>query len=312
MFCDRFLTRFLLAVIALGLPSSSLASQARPVEAVARQRPAVERPEAAAQTPQTAVPLVPEQDAKETRENLEEILKKLPPAVGRVLRTDPSLLTNDSYLATYPALTAFLKQHPEVRMSPGFFFERIGYIDFYQPESRDTQAVRIWRDLIQFVAVAGIFLTIASGLIWIIKTIVEYRRWNRVSKVHTEVHNKLLDRFTANEDLLAYMQTPAGKSFLESAPLSLDSPARPVGAPLARILWSVQAGVVLAAAGFGLLFVSGRVVDEVSQPLFAIGVLALAIGAGFVVSAAASFLLSRRLGLFEAPPAPRERVESSQ
>jgi len=108
------------------------------------------------------------------------------------------------------------------------------------------------------------------------------------------------------------MQTPAGKSFLESAPLSLDSPARPVGAPLARILWSVQAGVVLAAAGFGLLFVSGRVVDEVSQPLFAIGVLALAIGAGFVVSAAASFLLSRRLGLFEAPPAPRERVESSQ
>ncbi len=91
MFCDRFLTRFLLAVIALGLPSASLASQARPVEAVARQRPAVERPEAA-QTPQTAVPLVPEQDAKETRENLEEILKKLPPAVGRVLRTDPSLL----------------------------------------------------------------------------------------------------------------------------------------------------------------------------------------------------------------------------
>src|SRR4030095_651477 len=100
-------------------------------------------------------------------------------------------------------------------------------------------------------------------LIWIIKTIVEYRRWNRVSKVHTEVHNKLLDRFTANEDLLAYMQTPAGKSFLESARLSLDSPTRPMGAPLGRILWSVQAGVVLAAAGLGLLFVSGRVVDEV-------------------------------------------------
>ncbi|MET0213022.1 MAG: hypothetical protein ABW292_08470 [Vicinamibacterales bacterium] len=311
MFCDRSLTRFLLAAVVLCCPATSLASQARPVEAVARQRPAVERPEAA-QTPQTATPIVPEQDAKETRENLEEILKKLPPAVGRVLRTDPSLLANDSYLATYPALAAFLKQHPEVRMSPGFFFEQIGYIDFYQPESRDTPAVRIWRDLIQFVAVAGIFLTIASGLIWIIKTIVEYRRWNRVSKVHTEVHNKLLDRFTANEDLLAYMQTPAGKSFLESAPLSLDSPTRPMGAPLGRILWSVQAGVVLAAAGLGLLFVSGRVVDEVAQPLFAIGVLALAIGAGFVVSAAASFLLSRRLGLFEAQPAPPERVESSQ
>jgi hypothetical protein len=310
MFCDRFLTRFLLAAIALGLPAASLAGQTRAVEASARQRPAVERPDAA-QTPPTAVPLVPEQDAKETRENLEEILKKMPPAVGRVLRTDPSLLANDSYLATYPALAAFLKQHPEVRMSPGFFFERIGYIDFYQPESRDSQAVRIWRDLLQFFAIAGVLLTIASALIWIIKTIVEYRRWNRVSKVHTEVHNKLLDRFTANDDLLAYMQTPAGKSFLESAPLSLDSP-RPVGAPFSRILWSVQAGVVLAAGGLGLLFVSNRVVDEVAQPLFAIGVLALAVGAGFVVSAAASFLLSRRLGLFEAPAPPRERIESSQ
>ena len=67
---------------------------------------------------------------------------------------------------------------------------------------------------------------------------------------------------------------------------------------------------MLAAARLGLLFVSSRVVDEVAQPLFAIGVLALAVGAGFVVSAAASFLLSRRLGLFEAPPSPRERVES--
>ena len=56
-----------------------------------------------------------------------------------------------------------------------------------------------------------------------------------------------MDRFTANEDLLAYMQTPAAQRFLESAPLSLEAPSRPVGAPLSRILWSVQVGVVLGA-----------------------------------------------------------------
>ena len=309
MFCDRFLNRLTLVALVLAIPATALASsQARAVEASARQQRPVERADA----PLTQQAVVPDQDARETRESLEEILKKLPPAVGRVLRTDPSLLSNESYLATYPVLAAFLKQHPEVRSAPGFFFERIGYIDFYQPETRDSQAVRIWRDIMQFFAISGVFLVIASVLIWIIKTTVEYRRWNRASKVHTEVHNKLLDRFTANEDLLAYMQTPAGKSFLESAPLSLDTPARPVGAPLGRILWSVQAGVVLAAGGLGLLFVSNRVVDEVAQPLFAIGVLGLAIGAGFVVSAAASFLLSRRLGLFEPPAPPREHVESSQ
>jgi len=107
------------------------------------------------------------------------------------------------------------------------------------------------------------------------------------------------------------MQTAAGRQFLESAPLSLDAPARPVGAPLSRILWSVQVGVVLAAGGFGLLFVSNRVIEEVAQPLFVIGVLALTVGAGFVVSAGASFLLSRRLGLFEPPAPPREHVESA-
>jgi hypothetical protein len=312
MLCHRLFTRCALSALVLGTPATALAAgQARPVEVVARQRAQVERAEPPQNQQLAAAALMQDQDARETRENLEEILKKLPPAVGRVLRTDPSLLGNEPYLSTFPMLAAFIKQHPEVRTSPQFFFERVGYIDFYQPESRESNAVRIWRDLMQFFAIAGVLLLIATVLIWMIKTIVEYRRWNRVSKVHTEVHNKLLDRFTANEDLLAYMQTPAGRSFLESAPLSLESP-RPVGAPLGRILWSVQVGVVLAAAGFGLLYVSNRVVEEVSQPLFAIGVLALAIGAGFVVSAAASFLLSRRLGLFEPQAAPRERVETSQ
>ncbi len=62
----------------------------------------------------------------------------------------------------------------------------------------------------------------------------------------------------------------------------------------------MQIGVVLAAAALGLLYISDRVVDsEVSQPLFAIGVLALTLGAGFVVSAAASYVLSRQLGLLQ-------------
>jgi hypothetical protein len=302
MFRDRFLTRFALAAVLVAVPASALAAgQQRPVE---RQD--------APQTQSLTTPFVQDQDAGETREKLEEILKKLPPPVGRVLRTDPSLLGNESYLATYPALAAFLKQHPEVRSAPGYYFERVSGIPYAQMQPPDSQAIRIWRDLMQFLAIGGIFLLITGALLWIIKTVVEYRRWNRASKVHTEVHNKLLDRFTANDDLLAYMQTPAGKSFLESAPLSLETPPKPVGAPLARILWSVQAGVVLGAGGVGLLYVSGNVVEEVAQPLFAIGVLALAIGAGFVVSAAASFLLSRRLGLFEPVAAPRERVEGSQ
>jgi hypothetical protein len=249
-------------------------------------------------------------DAREVRERLEGLLRRLPPSVGRVLKTDPTLMTNEAYLATYPALGAFLKQYPEVRHNPAFYLSNISQ-EFWEPRTPPdprAEAIRMWRDLLQVSALFSGFLIATLSLIWIARTLVEYRRWNRTSKVQTEVHNKLLDRFTANEDLLAYIQTPVGRRFLEAAPAPLENPTRPVGAPLGRILWSVQVGVVLGAGALGLLYVSTRVIEEVAQPLFVIGVLALAVGAGFVVSAAASFLLSRRLGLLDAPapPGPRE------
>jgi len=265
---------------------------------LAAQRTAVERP--AEPQPSPSVILNQDADARETREKLEELLRRLPPAVGRVLRLDPSLLGNETYLSTYPTLAAFIKQHPEVKSANSYFFEHFGSNEFWVPS--ETPAVRVWRDLFQAMAIGTVFVTVTMVLIWIVRTLVEYRRWHRTSKVHTEVNNKLLDRFTSNEDLLAYIQTPAGRKFIESAPLSVDSPARPVGAPFARILWSVQVGVVLAAGALGLLSVSDRVaVADVGQPLFVIGVLALALGSGFIVSAVASYIISRRLGLLEVP-----------
>jgi len=277
---------------ALALTTPALAAQ--------RQSVPVERSE----TTKVAVPvpsLPPDQDASDTRERFEEVIKRLPPTVGRVLRLDPSLMGNETYLAPYPTLSAFIKQHPEIRSAPGYFLEHTASYDFWAvPETRESAGVRLWRDIMAGIAVGAVILTITSVLIWIIRTFLEYRRWNRTSKIHTEVNNKLLDRFTTNEELLAYIQTPAGRKFIESAPLALDSPSRPVGAPYNRILWSVQVGVVLAAGGLGLFYVSSRVLDEVAQPLFAVGVLALSFGVGFVVSAAASYLLSRRLGLLDA------------
>jgi hypothetical protein len=242
------------------------------------------------------------QDARETREEFEGLLRRLPPSVGRVLRLDPSLMRNPAYLQPYPALATFLQQHPDVLNNPSYYLENVQVQLWYPPEPRDprSDAINMWRNVMQDVTMIFVFLIVSAGVLWIIRSVLDHRRWARTSKVQTEVHTKLLDRFTANEDLLAYIQTPVGSRFLESAPIPLEAPARPVGAPYTRILWSLQAGLVLAAAGFGFLFVSGRVIDEVSQVFFAVGVLALAVGVGFVVSAAASLLLSQRLGLLGA------------
>jgi hypothetical protein len=223
-------------------------------------------------------------------------LRRYPTEVSRVLKLDPSLMTNQTYLATYPALASFLAQHPEIAHSPAFFLDNV----YAGEEPRgENSSERVWRSTMEGLSIFAVIGLVTGVLTWLVRTMLEHRRWSRISKVQAEVHNKLMDRFTANEDLLAYIQTPAGKRFLESAPIALDGAPRAVSAPVGRILWSVQVGLVLAAAGFGLQYVSRSIEKTVSQPLFAMGVLALSIGIGFVVSAIVSYVLSRRLGLWE-------------
>jgi len=249
--------------------------------------------------PATTTTVVTDSDSQETREAFHSTLRRYPTEVSRVLKLDPSLMNNQSYLATYPALAAFLAQHPEIAHSPAFFLDNV----YVGDESRgENSSERVWRSTMEALSIFAVLLLVTGVLTWLIRTLIDHRRWSRISKVQADVHNKLMDRFTSNEDLLAYIQTPAGKRFLESAPIALDGAPRSVSAPVGRILWSVQVGLVLAAAGFGLQYVSRSIEKTVSQPLFAMGVLALSIGIGFVISAVVSYVLSRRLGLWETAP----------
>ncbi len=241
------------------------------------------------------VPVVVQQpDAERTKQELSELLQRYPPNVQRVLALDPALLSNQGYLEPYPALASFLNEHPEIARTPSFYLGNPGS----PPPNRDA-ATQIMENTLAALAVFAGFGMAIGLLVWLIRTLVDYRRWSRLATVQTEVHTKLLDRFTANNDLLAYIQSPAGAKFLESAPITLDGAPRSVGAPLGRILWSVQGGVVLIAGGVGLQFVSTQVASAAADPLHALGIIAIALGLGFVVSAVISYVISRRLGLIE-------------
>lgn len=239
--------------------------------------------------------LVNDPDAQQTRNELQQLLQQYPPSLREILALDPSLLTSDTYLATYPQLVAFLDQHPEVARNPAFFLGSPGRRDFNNPQQ---QALEVWEDVMAGLAVFTVFMTVSIFLGWLLKTFIDYRRWMHISRVQTEAHNKLLDRLTGHEELLAYIQTPAGRRFLESAPV-LDAGPRPTSAAINRVLWSAQIGMVLAFAGIGLNFAANRVSEYIAPPIFLMGVLAIALGVGFVISAAAGYLLSRRLGLLE-------------
>ena len=243
--------------------------------------------------------------AEETRRDLEELLKQYPPSLPRILRLDPSLLSSGEYLQPYPSLAAFLAQHPEVGHNPGYFFSQYEstYGDPHRVVTAQERAIDMWRNAIEGFMIGVLLLGVGSGLIWLVKTLIEQRRWSRLSKIQTEVHNKLLDRFTSNEELLAYIQTPAGRRFLESAPIPLDSP-KSISAPLGRILWSAQAGAVFTVLGGGLVAVSQNTLEEVAAPLGAFGVVIIALGLGFIASAFLAYVLTRRFGLMtDANPA---------
>jgi hypothetical protein len=259
-----------------------------------------------AQTAQTA----PEQtasrgpramDAQATREDLLEILQKHPPSVARVMKLDPSLIRNESYLASYPTLRAFLADHPEIAQNVPYYLEQVRVFDGdWQPRNPRIQLVQ---GTLAGVAGFTAFAIVLGTLIWLIRTVLEQRRWSRLSKIQAEVHSKLMDRFSSNDELLTYVQTPSGRRFLESGPSPLVEAPPTISAPFTRILWSVQLGVVLLVGGLGMLFVSTRTFEEVQEFFFISGCLSLALGSGFVVSAAASYGLSRKLGLLDRPAA---------
>jgi hypothetical protein len=244
--------------------------------------------------------------AEDVREGLMKVLDQYPPEVGSVLKLDPSLLASEAYLAGYKTLVTYLNEHPEIRRSPAFYFENVQGLNshrsvydryYYDPRNQ------AWNQMTEMATILGVTISMVIGFVWLVRTAIDYRRWGRLARVQAEAHTKLLDRFAGNDELLAYVQSPAGTRFLQSSPIALDGTAKPVGAPIARILWSMQAGVVAAAAGIGLYYVSKNIDVERAEPVFMFAILLLAVGLGFVVSAGLSFALSRRLGLLELPKA---------
>lgn len=252
-------------------------------------------------TPSAAIERIPatQIDANSTRQALMELLNRHPPAVGRVLRLDPSLMANEAYLATYPQLRQFFAAHPEVAQNAPYYLEQVrgAYPDHWQPRTYQ-------QDMIEGV-LAGIAVAIGSvvaicALFWLIRTTLDQRRWTRLSKIQAEVHTKLMDRFSTNEELLGYVQTPSGRRFLESGPSPLQESVPSIAAPYARILWSVQIGAVLGVAGVGMLFIrNGSTQPELEEFFYVLGCLTATLGGGFVVSAIAAYFLSWRFGLLE-------------
>ena len=136
-----------------------------------------------------------------------------------------------------------------------------------------------------------------GALLWLTHVLLENRRWNRIFKLQTDVHGRLIERFGTSQEVLTYMGTDAGKRFLEATPIAVGfERSQPVPSPVARVLTPLQIGVVMTLLGVGLLSLRHSIPDG-SAALLVIGMVVLMPGVGFIISAGITWGLARHLGL---------------
>jgi hypothetical protein len=161
---------------------------------------------------------------------------------------------------------------------------------------RTSNFDRVMDQLIPFL----VFLGVTGALLWILRAILDNRRWYKMVRVQTETHAKLLERFGSSQEMLAYMDSEAGKKFLES-PIFEGQRQQVSALPFGRILWSVQIGIVAAFLGAGILFLRGRVSPDADMGFTIFGTLVFTLGIGFLVSGGVSYALAKYFGLVERP-----------
>lgn len=155
------------------------------------------------------------------------------------------------------------------------------------------------------IAPIMILMTLFLVLGAVARQVIVNRRMRDLARLNAELQGKLLDRLTAAGELQSYIASDAGKRFIEAATVERSDPH-------GRILASVQSGILLIAVGFALE-ISRNVVDgNANGVLRLFGTLGMVVGAGFLVSGATVFVLSRRWGLLGGDRSPTGATEPTE
>ncbi|HEY5382785.1 MAG TPA: hypothetical protein VIJ65_11050 [Acidobacteriaceae bacterium] len=250
-----------------------------------------------------------QQDLGATQQRLMQLLR-LSPTLADVVSGDPSLLADQQYVAkSNPELAAFLVQHPEIGRNPSFWlFSELRspqqqHYEVLQPKQGflpPTESRGGFERVMSDVVPAIVLIVLLCALAWVIRMLVESKRWTKVFTLQSEVHGKLIDRFATNQELLGYMETDAGRRFLEAAPIVTEAESRRMPNLVSRMIATLQVGLVLALLGAGLLSLK-NVVGDAGTTMLVLGMIALMPGIGLILSAGVLWVLGRRLNLMGVP-----------
>jgi hypothetical protein len=114
--------------------------------------------------------------------------------------------------------------------------------------------------------------------------IVNLRR-HRTARLQAEVMSKLIDRIGSSPELGRWLENEGPQQFLQ---MDLER-----SHPAARILNSIQAGLITLSLGIGLHWI-GRYEETLVA-----GTILTAVGIGFLASSVAAYALSRSWGIMK-------------
>lgn len=140
------------------------------------------------------------------------------------------------------------------------------------------------------LAVIIVLPTMFAGFCFVAWVLASNIRRTKVEKVQAEMQARLLDKMSSSQELVQYLQSDAGKQFLQPPPVASRS-------PFSRILRSIHWGLILTFLGIGFLFMTRF--DPGGEGLIFIGIVGLALGLGFLVSSGISYALSKNWGLLD-------------
>ena len=255
----------------------------------------------------TAAPVVTISQGATQQKLLEMV--RVSPTLAKVVAIDPSLLGDAEYVQkNNPDLAQFLVEHPEVVRNPGYYLfsdlreegqqryqvmsPKTGFDGPRREERPELEGIA--NDVAPVVAFAVFLLAV----FWLMRLLLENRRWGKIFGIQSAVHEQLIAKFGSSQELLTYMGTEAGKRFLEAAPIATVRDQKRLPNVVSRVLTSVQVGVVMSMLGVALVLLRHAVRGyDGGRAMMALGVIVLMPGIGFILSAGVTWVVARRLGL---------------
>ncbi|NIM10984.1 MAG: hypothetical protein GTO45_03270 [Candidatus Aminicenantes bacterium] len=120
---------------------------------------------------------------------------------------------------------------------------------------------------------------------WVFKVILDWRK----SKYKSDLQHKLVEKFGNVQDLKTFLETEGGSKFLNALTINGQLLRQ-------KILSYITRGVILVFLGAAFFVIGGSFIEE--QRFFTLGgIITGALGLGFLVSTAISYLLSKKWGI---------------